>query len=134
MNTQAIKANKGKIFLNTIFWGVALWLFGYILGFVFFALVPQEMIGWFIMPFGVIFTLWVLLKKIKRESFVCYVGLGVIWTIMAIALDYVFIIKLLKSGDYYKIDVYFYYILTFALPVIVGLYQKNKGQFLKNKI
>ena len=134
MNTQVVEINKRKIFLNTIFWGFALWLFGYILGFVFFALVSQEMIGWFIMPFGVIFTLWVLLKKIKRESFVCYVGLGVIWTIMAIALDYVFIIKLLKSGDYYKIDVYFYYILTFALPVIVGLYQKNKGQFLKNKI
>jgi hypothetical protein len=134
MNTQVVEINKRKIFLNTIFWGFALWLFGYILGFAFFALVPQEMIGWFILPFGVIFTLWILFKKIKRESFFCYVGLGVIWTIMAIALDYVFIVKLLKSGDYYKIDVYFYYILTFALPVIVGLYQKNKGQFLKNKI
>ena len=77
MNTHPIKTNKWKIFLNTIFWGFVLWLFGYILGFVFFALVPQEMIGWFIMPFGVIFTLWILFKKIKRESFICYVGLGV---------------------------------------------------------
>ena len=59
--------NKGKILLNTIFWGFVLWLFGYILGFVFFAFVPKEMIGWFVMPLGIVATLFVLLKWIKRE-------------------------------------------------------------------
>ena len=42
------------------------------------------------MPFGIIATLWVLLKKIKRNEFMCYIGLGIIWTIMAIVLDYIF--------------------------------------------
>ncbi|MEI7451854.1 MAG: hypothetical protein WCK37_01475 [Candidatus Falkowbacteria bacterium] len=118
--------NKGKIFLNTVFWGFILWLFGYILGFLFFALVPKNVIGWYIMPFGLAATLWVLLKKIKREEFMCYIGLGVIWTIMAIALDYFFLVKLLKAVDYYKLDVYLYYFLTFALPVAVGMYRFNK--------
>ncbi len=114
-----METNKGKIFLNTVFWGFILWLFGYVLGFVFFALVPKEFLGWYIMPLGVAFTLWVLIKKIKREKFMCYIGLGIIWTIMAVVLDYVFLVKLLKAIDYYKLDVYIYYILTFVLPLIV---------------
>ena len=121
-----METNKGKIFVNTIFWGFILWLFGYILGFVFFALVPKNVLGWYIMPFGIVFTLWVLLKKIKREKFMCYIGLGVIWTIIAVVLDYIFIVKMLKSTNYYKLDVYIYYILTFILPIIVGWYRFKK--------
>jgi len=123
METQSIKTSKGKIFLNTVFWGFMLWLFGYILGIIFFAFVPKNMIGWFVSPLGIIFTLWVLLKKIKREELMCYFGLGLIWTIMAMALDYVFLVKLFKATDYYKLDVYVYYILTFILPIAVGWYK-----------
>ncbi len=119
--------NKGKILLNTLFWGFILWLFGYVLGFVFFAFVPKEQIGFYILPLGVAFTLWVLLKKIKREEYMCYIGLGVIWTIMAVVLDYLFIVKLLNGADYYKLDVYIYYVLTLLLPIAVGWYKKSKG-------
>lgn len=126
-----METNKGKIFLNTIFWGLILWIFGYVLGLIFFVFVPKEIIGWFILPFGVIAALWVLFKKIKRDSFGCYVGVGIFWVIIAVILDYVFIVKLFKSTDYYKPDVYFYYILTFILPVAVGWYKKIKGQFFK---
>lgn len=125
--------SKGKIFLNTIFWGFVLWLFGYVLGIVFFAFVPKEVIGWFILPFGVAFMLWVLFKKIKREEFMCYIGLGVIWTIMAAVLDYLFIVKLFKSADYYKLDVYVYYGLTFILSVVVGWWKfKNSKSILES--
>jgi len=126
-----METNKGKIFLNTVLWGFALWLFGYILGFVFFAFVPKELLGWYIMPFGLIAILWVLIKKIKRDGFGCYVGLGVIWTIMAIVLDYVFLVKLLNATDYYKLDVYIYYILTLILPVVVGWYKVRKINNIK---
>ncbi|MEI8337607.1 MAG: hypothetical protein WCF92_00490 [bacterium] len=118
-----METNKGKIFLNTVFWGFALWLFGYILGFVFFAFVPKDLLGWYIMPFGILATLWILFKKIKRDSFTCYIGLGIIWTIMAIVLDYIFLVRLLNATDYYKFDVYIYYILTLVLPIIVGWYK-----------
>lgn len=113
--------DKKKLFLNTIFWGFALWLFGYILGFIFFAFVPQNLIGWYIMPLGILATLWVLFKKIHRESFSCYVMLGVFWTLIAVILDYAFIVKLLKPADgYYKLDIYVYYIVTLILPIIIG--------------
>jgi hypothetical protein len=118
-----METNKGKIFLNTVFWGLILWFFGYVLGFVFFTLVPKDLIGWYIMPFGIAAIFLVLFKKIKREEFGCYVGLGVIWTVMAVALDYVFLVKMLKAINYYKLDVYIYYILTFVLPIVVGWYK-----------
>jgi len=121
-----METDKGKIFLNTIFWGVALWLFGYILGIVFFAFVPKDLIGWYIMPLGLMLTLWVLFKKIKRESFVCYIGLGVVWTIIAITFDYLFLVKLFKAINYYKLDVYIYYFLTLTLPIATGVYKFNK--------
>lgn len=120
-----METNKGKIFLNTIFWGFILWLFGYILGFIFFAFAPKELLGWYIMPFGLALILWVLLKKIQRPKFTCYIGLGVIWTIMAVVLDYFFIVKMLNSVDYYKLDVYLYYALTLVLPIVVGWSKKK---------
>lgn len=119
--------DKKKIFLNTLKWGFFLWLIGYVLGFVFFAIVPANLIGWFVMPFGVAVTLWVLLKKIEREKFGCYFGLGLIWTLMAVILDYIFIVKMLKPADgYYKLDVYLYYALTFLLPIGVGWWKFKK--------
>jgi hypothetical protein len=123
-----METNKGKIFFNTVFWGFVLWLFGYVLGFVFFAFVPKDLIGWYIMPFGIIATLLVLLKKIKREKLMCYFGLGLIWTILAIVLDYIFLVRMLNATDYYKLDVYIYYILTFILPIVVGWYKLNKNK------
>ena len=123
-----MKSKTGKIFLNTVLWGFLLWLFGYVLGFVFFALVPKDVIGWFLMPFGIIATLWVLFKKIKRDRFACYIGLGVIWTVMAMVLDYAFLVRLLNATDYYKIDVYVYYILTLVIPVAVGWYKFKKAK------
>ena len=118
-----MQTDKRKIFLNTVSWGFVLWLFGYVLGVVLFALVPKELIGYVIMPFGIAFTLWVLWKKIEREELNCYVGLGVIWTIMAVVLDYIFNVKLFGIADYYQPDVYLYYVLTFVLPVAFGWYR-----------
>ena len=122
MNAK-IPQTKKALFLNTIFWGFVLWLFGYILGFVFFAFVPKNLLGWVIMPFGIAVTLWVLFNKIARKESKCYFGLAIFWTLIAVAFDYLFIVKLLKSPNYYKLDVYIYYLLTFLLPITVGWYK-----------
>jgi hypothetical protein len=118
-------------FLKDAFgWGFLLWLIGYILGFVLFAFVPASLIGWVIMPIGTLITLWVLLKKIKSDSFQYYLLMGATWTLVAILFDYVFLVLLLKPADgYYKLDVYLYYTLTFVLPVIVG-WSKHPQQTL----
>jgi len=123
-----MEKDKKKIFLNTVLWGFLLWLFGYILGFVFFAFVPKDVIGWYIMPLGLIATLWVLFKKIKRESFQCYIGLGIFWTLIAVICDYFFLVRLLKATTYYKLDVFIYYILTFIIPIVFGWYKFHKNK------
>ncbi|MEI6835445.1 MAG: hypothetical protein WCK59_01310 [Candidatus Falkowbacteria bacterium] len=107
-------------------WGFILWLIGYLLGILLFFVAPPSAIGWIIMPIGLVITLWVLLKKIKPESFKNYIALAFIWALTAIICDYLFLVLVFKpSGGYYKLDVYIYYFLTFILPFIIGFKKKN---------
>ena len=120
MNTRLLK--------DTIGWGFLLWLIGYVLGFIFFAFVPQDMVGWFIMPIGIAIAVWVLLKKITAPRLQYYVLIAVVWTVIAIICDYLFLVLLLKPADgYYKLDVYLYYALTFVLPLLVGWRKRVTG-------
>jgi hypothetical protein len=118
MNKNLLKDSLG--------WGFTLWLIGYVLGIILFFVVRPSLIGWVIMPVGVIITFWVLFKKVKSKDFRYYVILAVFWTVIAVAFDYLFIVKALKPADgYYKPDVYLYYILTFISPLVVGLWKKQ---------
>lgn len=128
MALSSVSKDKKALFLNTLLWGFLLWLFGYILGIVFFMLVPAEAIGYYVLPIGVIATIWVLLEKIERESFTCYAMVGVFWAIIAVLLDYVFIVLLFQSASYYKPDVYLYYLLALFLPAAVGTYKLKKAK------
>lgn len=102
-------------------WGFILWLIGYTLGIALFKVVPPSLLGWVIMPIGTIITLWVLLKKVKADSFQYYTLLAIIWALIAIIFDYFFLVRIFKPvGGYYKLDVYLYYALTFVLPFLVG--------------
>jgi hypothetical protein len=117
-----------KKFLKfSLLWGLILWVFGYVLGMIFFPFVPNQILGWVITPFGIALTLWVLFKKATGESVKDYFYLALTWTVIAVALDYLFIVKALKPQDgYYKPDVYFYYAVTFVLPLIIGFMKTKK--------
>lgn len=118
MNRQILK--------DTLGWGILLWLIGYVLGIILFMIVPPTILGWIIMPIGTIVTLWVLIKKVKADSFQYYLLMAVIWTLLAVVFDYFFLVKVFKPADgYYKLDVYLYYVLTFILPLIVGWNKKT---------
>jgi len=112
-----------KTIITVFGFGVALWSIGYILGIIFFMFIPQYLIGWAILPIGVIVTYWVLTKKMKLYPLKDYFLISIVWTLIAIILDYIFIIMLLKPTEYYKLDVYIYYILIFLLPIIIGFYR-----------
>ena len=102
-------------------WGLFLWLIGYGLGILLFALAPANLIGWIIMPIGTVITLWVALRKVKGDTPVYYCLLALVWMMIAVLGDYLFIVKALKPADgYYKLDVYIYYALTLALPLYAG--------------
>ncbi len=117
-----------KQFLKDAFgWGFILWLIGYALGIMLFAVVSPSLLGWIIMPIGIIITLWVLLRKVKADSFQYYALLSIVWTLIAAVCDYFLLVKAFKPADgYYKLDVYVYYALTFILPLIVGWRNKMK--------
>lgn len=113
--------NFGMGVKDALGWGFVLWPIGYVLGIVLFMVVPPGMIGWVIMPIGIIITLWVLLKRVKGDSLRYYLLLAIAWTLIAIVFDYFFLVQVFKPADgYYKLDVYLYYALTFMLPIFVG--------------
>ena len=112
---------------DAIGWGFLLWLVGYVLGIAFFAVLPPALIGWAIMPIGIAITLWVLFRRVKASGLQYYVILALAWTAIAVAFDYIFIVKAFHPADgYYKPDVYLYYALTFVLPLAVG-WRKRAG-------
>jgi len=109
-------------------WGFLLWLIGYALGFILFFAVPAALLGWVIMPVGSLITLGVLWKKIKGNTLGYYLGLALAWTLLAVILDYFFLVKLLQPADgYYKLDVYLYYALTFVFPLAAGYLKIKKS-------
>ena len=95
MNKQFLK--------NSLGWGLALWFIGYVLGIILFFLLPSRLIGWTIMPIGLLITFWVLLKKVEDDSLQYYLILAIVWTAIAVVFDYLFIVETFKPADgYYK--------------------------------
>jgi len=102
-------------------WGFTLWLIGYMLGIALIAIVGPSMVGWVILPIGIAITVWVLLRRVRSVGRLQFLVLGAVWTTIAIAMDYICIVKAFHPADgYYKLDVYLYYLLTFLLPLAVG--------------
>ena len=132
LSTELVRWNH--LLRDAVGWGVALWLVGYILGVILFPVLPTSIIGWFIMPIGVVLTIWVLVHKIEYGSAWRYAIIGLFWTAIAIGLDYVFIVRLFKPEDgYYKLDVYLYYILTFLMPSAVGLWRSSQRKWRRER-
>jgi hypothetical protein len=115
-----------RFLCDALGWGIGLWLIGYIFGVVFFMLVPVSLVGWVIMPIGIIITLWVLIKKING-SFRYFIVIGITWALIAVICDYIFLVQLFHPANgYYVLDVYLYYVLTLLLPIGVGRWKQTK--------
>ena len=113
---------------DAIGWGAALWLIGYALGLILFAIAPVDLIGWIIMPIGAALSIWVAFRKVKGDSFQYYSAVAVVWLLVAMIGDYLFIVQALKPAHgYYKTDVYLYYTLTFTIPLLAG-WRKTRGR------
>ena len=80
---------------ETIGWGVVLWLIGYVLGIVLFFVLPPSVLGWTIMPIGITITVY-MSRKIDGNTIREYIPVA-IWLLIAVVLDYMFIVKLLNE-------------------------------------
>jgi hypothetical protein len=113
MNRQFLRDSAG--------WGFILWLIGYLLSIILVFLVPLHLLGWIIAPIGAAITLWVAFKKLRGATLGYYGLVAVVWLLIAVVGDYLFIVMAFSPPDgYYKPAVYLYYALTVAIPLLAG--------------
>jgi hypothetical protein len=111
---------------DTIGLGTGVWLFGYLASLLLFFSPFADIMGWIITavftPITIALAWWWF--RARDLPLTYYVVVGVAWTMIAIVLDYLFIVRLFQT-TYYEIDVFVYYALTFLIPVGVGLYLRH---------
>ena len=104
--------------------GAVLWLIGYLASLALFFSPFAGYMGWVLIaiftPVTIVIAWWWFRQR-ERLSLGYYAGVGVAWVLIAVVLDYLFIV-LLFQATYYGPDVFVYYALTFLIPVGVGLY------------
>ena len=109
--------------------GTGLWLIGYLTSLVLFFTPLWGIMGWILLAVFTPVTIaivWWWFRTRKGLSLQYYTGVGVAWVLIAVVLDYLFIV-LLFQATYYGPDVFVYYAMTFLIPVGMGLYL-NRGR------
>jgi len=110
--------------LDTAGLGTGLWLIGYLASLVLFFSPYAGIMGWILIAIFTPVTVaiaWWWFRQRKALPLQYYAGVGVAWVLIAIVLDYLFIVMLFQAA-YYEADVFVYYAVTFLIPVGVGLY------------
>jgi hypothetical protein len=64
-----------------------------------FALVPAILIGWIIMPIGTAIAIWIAFRKVKGDTLRYYCLVALVWLLIAVLGDYLFIVKAFKPAD-----------------------------------
>jgi hypothetical protein len=109
--------------------GILFWLAGYVVGIVLFFTPFKESMGWIMLvtftPFTIAVTWWWFRQR-EHLSLQYYAGVGVVWALIAVVLDYLFIVMLFGSTAYYSLHIYLYYALMVFIPVGVGMYLDRK--------
>jgi len=84
------------------------------------------------MPIGLLITCFALWRWVQIDYLRRAAMLGVVWGLIAVALDYLFIVKLLNPSDgYYKLDVYLYYASAVLLPIAATLLRRRCSPTLR---
>jgi hypothetical protein len=112
-----------RVLKDTAGLGTFFWLVGYLAGIVLFFTPLKESMGWVMLaaftPFTIAVTWWWFRGRGLPLPY--FPGVGVAWTVIAVVLDFLFIVQLFGNPQYYAPDVLIYYALTFLIPVGVGL-------------
>ena len=129
-----MKTTKQKL-IDTLGLGFGLWLIGFALGMMLFAFVPVARLGWIIMPIMFVVTVWVALKRLRGsgEKLSYFVLVGVVWLLVAVLFDYIFLVKTFAAQNYYDADIFVYYTLSLIIPIAVGAIGKNTSHILDDR-
>jgi hypothetical protein len=117
--------STGQTIKDTAGLGVLFWLVGYLAGIVLFFTPYRDSMGWVMLvtftPFTILVTWWWFRQRLYLSPGY-YAGVGIAWALIAVVLDYLFIVRLFSSPAYYSLHIYVYYALMFLIPVAVGMY------------
>jgi hypothetical protein len=119
-----------QVLRDTAGLGTFFWLIGYLAGIVLFLTPFRERMGWIL--FGIftpvtIAVTWWWFRNRKPRALRSYAGVGLAWALIAIILDYLFIVLLFGPAAYYQTHVILYYGFMVLIPVIVGMYLNRSG-------
>lgn len=108
-------------------YGIGFWLLGYIAGIILFMFLPLNLLGWVLIIIFSPIYIYLTLKRFKNrdEEFKYYGLIAIVWTVIAIVFDYLFIVMLFSNPNYYQIDIAVYYLITFIVPLGIG-FAKSK--------
>jgi hypothetical protein len=114
---------------DTVGMGLGLWLLGLVLGMIAWSLGFAEAdIGLFVLPFLVPVTFlaahWRLAGKGGTSAY--HVGVGLAWLVIALAFDYVIIVKGFDFQGFYGLNEAIGYALTFLIPILVGEHYRGR--------
>ncbi len=113
--------------IDTLGYGLILWLIGFALGMLLFPFVPVSLIGLPILAVLIPVTIFVAYKRFKKISAPSsyYLLVAVVWVLFPVILDYLFLVKAFNVQNYYDLDLIVYYISTFLIPLVIGLKYGN---------
>ncbi len=117
------KATRVKTRIVDIFLlGSAIWLLGYVVSIVLYGFVPNSILGLILFVLLTPLTVYIAYLRFRKrkETATYYFAVALVWVVLAIAFDYIFIVKAFNSQGYYKADVFVYYLTTFIIPLAVG--------------
>lgn len=102
--------------------GICFWLMGYVVSLILFFILPSSILGWVLLVIFTPICLYLSYLRFRKrgEGITYYLIIGVVWAIIAMILDYIFIVVAFHSQGYYKLDVFVYYATTFIIPLLIG--------------
>lgn len=117
-----------QVLRDTVYAGTLLWLAGYLASMaVYFSGFDYDFWGRVVLllyiPCAFVFAFWFFTGRDLTPRY--FAGVGVAWSLIAIVLDYPFIVLRFGAYQYYTPDVYLYYAAMFLIPVTAGLYRKR---------
>jgi hypothetical protein len=109
--------------VDAVLLGSAIWLIGYIISIILYGFVPSSLLGWILFVLLTPLTVYIAYLRFRnrKETTGYYIVVALVWVILAVVFDYLFIVKALNAQNYYKADVFVYYLVTFLVPFAVGL-------------
>ncbi len=122
-----LSVQRKEQLLDTLGLGFFFWFLGYIASIILYFIVPSTMIGWILFVLFTPVFIAVTLVRFRKRSlpFRYFVMVSVIWTGIAIVLDFLFIVKLFNPENYYHLSVLLYYLETFLVPVATGILYRH---------